>query len=362
MHRIGRAGVVIVIALLVAVGAGAPVATGSHGYDLTVPGSLETPPRSFSIAGGTYTVSAIGRTDPGGSFTVEAAVPPNTTYRVIVYDADQNVVDHQPGSTDGTFDFSAPNPPYEPGSYAISLFADGVHQRLHPLLVRGFDVTVEAPSSAESDETIDVTVDVTRTAGTKPIHSVEVAIVDSDDTIRETASKVADGTYEASIALDGLEPGTYRIYATVNGEEEAFDRKERLGISDASSLSVTEPSAGGGGGGGGGGGFAAPSTSPTPSPSTTATDTEGTTESLGSTPTTVPPTATESGRAESDEVPSGSTEAGTETGEVITPRASPTPAVEDRQQPSIPLSGFGALPALVALALSAMVLSRRGRT
>lgn len=349
MRRTGRT-VVLVIALLVAVSAGTSTSVAADGYDLAVQGSIETPPRTFSVAGGEYTVSAIGRTDPDTTFTVEATVPTDEAYRVTIINADEEIIDQQRGTGDETFEFTATNPPYEPGSYAITLFADGVHQTLHPLVVRGFAVDLEAPQSASTDETIDVTVTTTRTAGTKAIDSVDVAIVDADTTRSREATRTAEHRYEVSIDLGGLEAGTYRVFASVRGETEAFDRQERLGISDAATLEVADSDDSAAGGGGVGVVEPAPTTSPTES-TPTATSTPTGTQPPTPTPTSMDPTVggTASPTADPDVT-------------VITPNRSPVIVTATPATPAPGLPGFGPLAALLAvLATGLLGLRLRGR-
>lgn len=228
--------VLIFLGLLIVVG-GSSSAT-ADGYAISVSDSLDTPTRTITLSGDEYNVSAIARVKPGESFTVNVSSRPSADSRVLIFNADQQLIDQAPSEADDRLVFTAPNPPFTPGSYAISLSANGTHQTIHPLVIQGFRVTLDGPSQAEQGSTIDVTVSITRTVGQEPSTGVEIAIVNETNTFRVTATNQSTGTYTVSVSLSSISSGDYRMYAAVRGTKEAFGEEELLGISDQQWLRI----------------------------------------------------------------------------------------------------------------------------
>ena len=195
---------------------------------------------------------------------------------------------------------------YSAGTYAIVVEHDGVIETVHPLVVRGYAVSVDAPSEVAPNSTVNVTVDTSRLRG-ESLETVQVEVANDDSRVSETAEEESDSTYTATIALDDLDSGDYGVYAIVQGSDTAFGREELLGLSDRGSLTIeaaestttaapdteTDGSSGGGPAGGapaGGGGTDTPGTTTdqtTTAPGTgtttqtvTVTDTQSTTRAL----------------------------------------------------------------------------------
>jgi hypothetical protein len=228
---------------------------------MSTPGEVEIPARTLTVDGEDYTVGAVGRVVPGDTISVDVAAPENAEYSVYLYNREFQIeqTDRMSGSGRATFSTGS----LSPGSYMAAVY-DGEILEVYPVVVEGYDVTVEAPSSADGE--FDVTVDVADGALARTPPEVQVVMGDDERSVRVDASRVSDGEYRATVSPDGFEAGTYALYGVVRGENET-DGGDRvlLAVSDrhevevASTATATptptaEPDDGNGGGGGSGGG------------------------------------------------------------------------------------------------------------
>lgn len=214
-----------------------PVAL-SASYDMTVSGSIDTPTRTVSIDGDQHEVSAVAEAKPGDTVSVSVSAPTDADYRVNLYNGDRQVVAQRPGTGDEEVRFDLTD--YEPGSYMLLLYKDGDHKDAFPVIVSGYDVAMDAPSSATVDSDMTVDVSIAKTTDVEAPDSVEVVFANSTHTQRVTAQKTDSSTYQATVSLQDVSLGDYRVYAVVHGSETAFDddHKEVLGISDATTVTV----------------------------------------------------------------------------------------------------------------------------
>jgi hypothetical protein len=252
-----RSSVVLLVALLLVGTAGTVVSIPqSSEYSMSSPGEVEIPARDLTVDGEDYTVRAVGRVAPGETVRVDVSAPENAEYSVYLYNKDLGIEDTDAMSGSGRATFSTDD--LSPGSYLAAVYDGGILEVL-PVVVEGYEVTVDAPASADGEFTADVT--VADGAFTDEPPEVQVVLGDDGRSVRTTASRVADGEYRATVTTDGFEPGTYALYGVVRGEEETeggdrvilavSDRHEiRLGAESTSTPTATP---GGGSGGGGGG-------------------------------------------------------------------------------------------------------------
>jgi hypothetical protein len=275
---------------------------------------------------------------------------------VYVYNNEEQILAQQRGAGgDETFTFDLSG--YEPGSYAVVTYHDGDYTAIQPVVVSGYDVTMDAPGSVASDEQFTITADVTPTAVNGAPDAVRITLVTGGNTITVQATKNGNG-YTATVDASTLDETTYEVYALAQSDTEAFGRYEVLGFSDSRSLSVTaaetqSPSGGGGVGGGAG------ATAATTAPTNTAT--------VPSVPTKTPPTRSAPTQALTDASRTATPEPTTDatvtlraetptpaptTKSVITPAASPTTEPTAGSGP-----GFGVPGAVAALGL--WLLGRR---
>ena len=228
------------------------------GYFLSSPGEVEIPARNLTVDGEEYTVRAFGRVDPGDTVRVDVEAPENAEYSVYLYDREFRIerTDSMDGPGRATFSTDG----LSPGSYLAAVYEGGVVD-VYPVVVRGYDVAVEAPESADGEFTATVTVADGALARDPP--QVQVVLGDDDRSVRVDADRVSDGEYRATLPTDRFEPGTYALYGVVRGENEtAGGDRVILGVSDRHEVGLeaaptATPAPGGDGGGGGGGGTAA---------------------------------------------------------------------------------------------------------
>ncbi|SEH45719.1 hypothetical protein SAMN05192561_10265 [Halopenitus malekzadehii] len=308
-------------------------ASADSEYDITIDGSVDTPTREIALEGATYEVSAIGKAAIGSSVNVNVQAPaPDQEYHVYLYNSDRQIIDQNRGNGSGTatFDLSG----LSAGTYVFAVQERGATQVLHPLVIEGYDTSIQAPESASIGENLTVEVTTQQLQSDVAKDSIDVVIANDNQQIRSTSTGTS-GTQDISINTENLNTGSYEVYANVRGQNVVFDQKEILGISNGHSVELeaaetSTPSSGDGssGGGGGGGGSEA---SATP----TATEAVETPESTETTPTDVSsPSHTETDSAPSTDTNSPSNtatdandESDTTTSSVDTPHDETTEAV-----------------------------------
>jgi hypothetical protein len=288
MHRS-----VVLASVLVLVLAAGGVPAQSTNYEITaISGSIDTPERTVTVEGDTYTVSSVSRVSQGDDLSVTVDAPAGERYGVYLYDSERNIADTKSQVGSGTASLSTN---LEPGSYVAATYNEGTIEDVQPVVISGYSVSVDVPSSTTADEAVTATAQLDQTAADSPPEQVLITVWNDGSRREVTATQTSDGTYEAS--LDGLSAGEYEVYATAHGPEVVNGEQELLGMSDPQSLTVTEASTatttsnGGGGDTGGGGDDSDTETPETETTTTTTSSTPTTTQSV--TPTNTPtPTGT----------------------------------------------------------------------
>ena len=332
-------------------------ASAQSSYEISAHDAIDVPERDVTVDGSEFTISEVAQFATGSDIQVHVSAPDGETYDVNLYNYKSQDVDRR--TTTGSSDVSFPTDDIQPGTFYVAVIQSD-YRDVYPVVVKGYDVGLEAPASVEQGEAAEVSVPVTATASSGDPHEVQVVV---GDELRRIDATKSDGTYTASISTGDLSAGEYPVYGVVRGEEETEDgRKVILGLSDRQTLTVTEQTAtetgstggtGGDGAGGGNGGSApAETASPTPTTTTTPASNDTTTTSTD-TPT---PTATER-TIETTRSPTA-TPTPTED-EVITPATATTsPTPTSSSTPSGGQPGFGVLVTLVA-ALGLLAIRRR---
>ena len=352
-----------VAVLVLALSLSAALAAAS-GYHVSSDGATDIPERTVEVQQQTHTIDSMVRARAGDRVTVSVDAP-DEVYRLHIRNSDERIVASKPGRGSGTFTYDLSG--YEPGSYAIMPDADGVYQDVLPLLVSGYEVTVDAPSTAERGAQVEVSLDVSRvdTAVPPAPAKVQVVLAGGGETRTVEAAASASG-YVATVDTSALDAGEYTLYGIAQGNEETSGRQELLGQSDSHSLTVREETG---------------STAPTGTDegrsgeetSGTGTPQPGTDTSTPSTasPTTVSPTAppvtpTDPGTASRTSAPGTSvdgrttgaaSESATGDGSAITPRTpTETPAT---RAPGDATPGFTVPGTAVAVLVGFLLLRRR---
>lgn len=216
-------------------------AVAQTGFEITLDQNIDTPNRIIEFEGDAYRISAIGTYEQGTILTTTISGPSTQPYRILIYNKNREIVDSDTGNGNGAYEFSLDE--YLPGSYMIALMSDGSIKEVYPFVIKAYELTLDAPESAQVGEGVEITVGAIKKSQGKTLTDVQIALLNDSEEIREPATETSNGVYTGSISLNDLSPGTYRIYATAHGPESAFGTKELIGISDVGTIRVIEPSA-----------------------------------------------------------------------------------------------------------------------
>lgn len=235
-----RRSLVIVLCLAVAVTAGALPGIAESDFHITVHGSVDTPDRTVSFEGTEYAVSAVAKAPPDDPLLVHVATPDvdGLVYRVYLYNADRQIVDSKRGTEPTRFQFDLTGLP--PGSYMLAVQYQGGFEAIHPVVVTGYAVTVDAPATISGGSSFDVAVTVTPTQLSGRPDRVAVALTNESTTVRANATWQGEGVYTARVPTRSLAAGSYKLYAIAQGDREVFGRAELLGMSDTVPLAIKE--------------------------------------------------------------------------------------------------------------------------
>lgn len=373
--RVGGAIAAIVLLAVVASG----VTLAADGYDVDSSKATSVSERSIDIGGQTYTVDSRVSVDPGEEIPVQVTAP-DEPYDVTLWNSDRDPVDNDNGNGTGSFTLATSG--QEPGTYAVVVESNGIQRAILPVIVRGYEVSTTAPETVAENEEVEVEVDVTATASSGDPAAVSVLVAD-DQSQQEFEATGGDGSYTATIDASELSPGDYSVYGLAKAGEEAFDRRELLGASEGTALTVeaaddgsSEEGASGdeeegesegaesddssgsggtsGGSGSGVGGAASDDTTETNATETNATETN-TTETDTDTNATDTDTETTSTESQGDDEEPAEAGSPTETEETDTESGAITPSEAPADGESTTGSdgpGFGALAAILAVSLA----------
>lgn len=158
---------------------------------------------------------------------------------LVVYDGDEPEDEERNSGFElvvpGFFDFDASG--LTPGSYSLVVQHDGVFKAIHPVVVSGYQLTVNAPSEARDQ--FQVTVQVIPEAANGTPHDVRIAVVNKTAETSVLAAPIGGEKYRATVRTESLAPGQYRVYAVAQGEQTVFGRQELLGVSDTIDLTIS---------------------------------------------------------------------------------------------------------------------------
>lgn len=232
-----RCGVLIVVALLL-VGTGGALAQTDDSYAISSPDTINIPDKSVTVDGESYPVTEIILSEDGSPISVSVDAPADADYDLYLYNHDRQVVAMQSMSGSGTAEFASDS--LDPGSYVLGVYGpDGTFKDVIPVVVAGYEVAADAPDSVDSGSAFTVTADLTERRETPSPSAVEV-VVSQDEAVVSTvtATQESSGTYAATV--DGLDPGSYTLHVNVRGTEEAQDEKQVVGVSQLSTVTVSE--------------------------------------------------------------------------------------------------------------------------
>lgn len=358
-----RAAALVVGIALLCLSAGA---VGQTGYSMSVDDTTDVPDRSIELEGNEYQITEIVQRAPGESVTVTTTAPSSDSeYRVRLRNSGLDLVATRAMTGDDSATFPTDCGSCTPGTYVLELAVGGDRKLIKPLVIAGYNVQLDVADSAEQGETITATVTVEETELDSQPAAVEVALGNGNgEERRVTATRDSGNTYTTDISLEGLEAGTYHVFAGAMSDEYVGDSDEReaLAISQSQTLEITQSSdgstdessgstddgsSGSTGGTGSGGSETTATVTATPTENSTATSTPTPTSSTPTETQTATPTVTETATATDSPTP-------TDSG-VITPNESTeTPSQSDGAAPTIPF-------VVAVLSVVGIVLRRRGR-
>lgn len=241
--KLRTTGTLLALVLAVSVAPAAMAAT----FEISASDTTPIPERTVEVEGQSFTFDTMVRVNQGDSISIDVSGP-DELYDVYLYNSDKSIEASERGSGDESFSFDLSG--YEPGSYVVSVYYDGTHDTVQPVLVSGYDVSVDAPSSVSDGESVDVSVDLAATAASSSPANVKV-IAAQGGTTHEADATGSDGEYTATFDASTLDEGDYDVYAVAQGDEEAFGEQELLGLSDEHALTVEADSNGDGSNDGG---------------------------------------------------------------------------------------------------------------
>lgn len=233
----------VVICLLIAGMVLIPSGVAASEYSLSTNVEQDVPDRNVDFEGDTYTISKISRVSEGGTVQVDTSGPSDKGYDVQLRNPDNNVEKSKfVGGGDADLTYNLPDPDNSsPGSWAFVTVQDGDIKKVHPNIIKAYDVSHTGASTVDEGDSFEVTVEVTELSNEKDINYVQVVLANDIEDVKATATKT-NGSYEATVSTDSLGTGDYSLYATVRGNKEVRDRDELLGFSDSTTVTIESTS------------------------------------------------------------------------------------------------------------------------
>lgn len=215
-------------------------ATAIGGYSLSGTPAVETPTRTVSFEGQQYTIDAVSRISADGSVTITATAPANTTYDLQLRGPDNELIDtvEYSGNATHTFEYFGRG---EAGTYAATIRDDGNTVAVYPIVIAGYDISVTQAADIALGANGSVSATVTERSVERHSSLDRVQVILGNDTVTRQATMTHGGTdtYETAVNTADLEPGTYRVYVVVRGDETVRGSDEILGVSETVTLTIT---------------------------------------------------------------------------------------------------------------------------
>ena len=219
-------------------------------FSLESDATVATPTQTVSnqFTDGEITVDQTAVVEPNELLTGTASVPnpDEQTYFIQFRNSDPRVIDDK--MTDGaetSFEFDAS--PEPPGSYAVNIWDpdEQLVKSVLPVVIASHEVSSvqindSSPSNADvaPSETPPVDVSLTTVESTD-VEKVNLTVWDGDEVHSTTLENTASNEYEGT--LPSLDAGTYQVQVRVRGGETVNGRPSLIGLSEAYSLTVSEP-------------------------------------------------------------------------------------------------------------------------
>ena len=231
----------LVVILLLLVAGMSPIssaATTQPGYSISVPGSVDTPQRTFTIEETEYQVSEIASIAPGDKLPVDVTAPKGEIYDVSLYNAEKQIQNVKQG--EGSERVTLATTGLSSGTYLLAIYKNDQYKSIYPVVLSKYTVSLDVPSTAQQGETVDV--EISTSGSERTPSKVNVVLAGTELNKRSSAVEQSNGEYVATVSLDSVPEGTYSVYASAHGDKEIDGEKEVLGLSDSASIRIqSEP-------------------------------------------------------------------------------------------------------------------------
>ena len=224
----------VTTSLLLGSAASPALAQSESPYEITVEGSIDTPTREVNIRDGTYEVSAIAKSTSGSPLDVTVQAP-DESYQVFLYNAEEDAEEAKTADGNATVEFELAE--LDAGTYMFAVVEGGTVERIHPLVIKGYEASAQVPDSGTVGESFTVEVSTEQIQDNVTADRVEVVVAGQNTQIAESASLQGD-TYTKTIDTSSFSSGSYRVYANVRGENTEFNQQEIIGVSDAHTIEL----------------------------------------------------------------------------------------------------------------------------
>ncbi|MFB6282971.1 MAG: hypothetical protein ABEK59_03430 [Halobacteria archaeon] len=230
--------VILVVSLLAVTGSASVVSADSWSLDPKNP-TVDTPTRTVTLEGQDFDVSGIIKVSKGEDIKAGLQAPDDEEYEATLRKGndERTIVDFDRGSGSGTIELTSD---YDPGPYSIVVNpTQGKFSAIYPVVVEGYSVSMDAPSSVNQSDEPEIQVDVTPTSSSGSPHQVKAIIGDETHETSAIATENSDGSYTAKVDTSGLPEGNYLVYAVAQNDVVVDGKNQVLGLSDSSNIQVT---------------------------------------------------------------------------------------------------------------------------
>ncbi|MFA1611753.1 hypothetical protein [Halobellus rubicundus] len=198
-------------------------------YTIEATTSIDTPQRTLTIIGRDFNVSSLGRVKTGSVIRASVARPGNGDFRILLYSYDGERITTVEGNENGTYTLDGTDS-LDSGTYLLALSIDRSFEKVQPVVVSGYDFSVDAPADASPEESVSVDVQLT---GDAPLPTYIELVVMNDSMHRYTMAHLVD-TREYTVLVGDLQPGEYRLYASAHNDSQI------AGASSVQTLTIAE--------------------------------------------------------------------------------------------------------------------------
>lgn len=233
--------------LLISSSLSAGATTDTAEFDVTTDGAVDTPKQEFEFEGNQLTVSSFAEVSPDENIIVNVTSPENKGINVQLRDSENDIIATKfPGSGYSTVSFNTTELKTElertqgrvAGTYTVVLESDSSIEAVLPVVISGYNLTVQHVSSTEINSQANISVELSFTELEANPKSVEVTAF-TDDQVITTSAQRQNNTYEATLSFDNVGLGEYNVYAAALGDNEtATGDPIALAVGSGRSISV----------------------------------------------------------------------------------------------------------------------------